>query len=157
MERRDFVFIVFDPVIIKWRRTCIQGMEISHLESLRPNPPPGGLIHFHGLMVFFFSLGIYSTCTKERREAILSNYWRRYIPTCNLDGTFTAVQCWKAVQVCWCVDLEGEEKFETRSINRKPICSRKDSVLAGKMSFRLLCSSENAYCKTGLKKYFSSW
>ena len=51
------------------------------------------------------------------------------------------------MQVCWCVDLEGKEKFETRSINRKPICSRKDAVLAGKMSFQLFCSSENACCK----------
>ncbi|XP_065054572.1 uncharacterized protein LOC135683288 isoform X1 [Rhopilema esculentum] len=75
--------------------------------------------------------GIYSKCNEERRKAILSNYRTRYIPTCNLDGTFTAVQCWESVKVCWCVDLEGLEKNESHTVNRKPTCRRDDAVLGG--------------------------
>ena len=82
--------------------------------------------------MFHYLAGIYSKCNKERRKAILSNYRTRYIPTCNLDGTFTAVQCWESVKVCWCVDLEGLEKKDSRTVNRKPTCRRDDAVLGGK-------------------------
>ena len=61
----------------------------------------------------------------------MSNFRRRYVPTCNIDGTYTAIQCWKFVGVCWCVDLEGVEIDGTRSVNRKPRCPRRDAVLEG--------------------------
>eukprot|EP00794_Sanderia_malayensis_P014103 gene14103-15576_t len=75
--------------------------------------------------------GIYGKCLKDRRRAILSDYRRRYIPTCSLDGTYTALQCWRHVKVCWCVDLEGNEKHNSRSVNRKPICDRRTGQLQG--------------------------
>ena len=78
-----------------------------------------------------FFKGIFTKCGGERREAIVSDYRRRFVATCNMDGTFTSIQCWKFVGVCWCVNLEGNEIDGTRAINRKPRCPRRDAVLAG--------------------------
>lgn len=75
--------------------------------------------------------GIFTTCGAQRSRAIMSNFRRRYAPTCNIDGTYTSIQCWKFVGVCWCVDLEGVEIDGTRSVNRKPRCPRRDAVLEG--------------------------
>ena len=67
----------------------------------------------------------------KHRNSILSGYRGRFIPYCNADGSFRALQCWGAVKVCWCVDMEGNEKFGTRTkFPVKPDCDRD-----GKLSY----------------------
>lgn len=39
----------------------------------------------------------------------------KYVPRCQVDGTYDEVQCDVAIGQCWCVDRDGREIKGTRS------------------------------------------
>lgn len=45
-----------------------------------------------------------------------------FVPKCNPDGSYSRVQCLKAMNVCWCVDHLGKEITGTRIIQGTPVC-----------------------------------
>ncbi len=51
-----------------------------------------------------------------------------YIPRCELNGSFSLVQCWGDVVVCWCVDDEGQIISGTRT-KGTPQCKRGEILL----------------------------
>ncbi|CAL1591071.1 unnamed protein product [Knipowitschia caucasica] len=48
----------------------------------------------------------------------------QYLPSCDADGNFSVMQCWKAIEVCWCVDPKtGCEVSGTKVHGERPDCT----------------------------------
>lgn len=60
-----------------------------------------------------------SKCEVERYAA--QRYQHAYIPSCDTDGGYTAVQCQQGGQ-CWCVDTKGQEVQGTKRRGQPPAC-----------------------------------
>ena len=45
-----------------------------------------------------------------------------YVPQCELDGSYSQVQCHSSTGYCWCVDEDGKERSQTRQRGR-PNCT----------------------------------
>ncbi|KXJ15315.1 SPARC-related modular calcium-binding protein 1 [Exaiptasia diaphana] len=68
-----------------------------------------------------------SPCAEARQGAMMAMKKRQllnlgFVPRCNPDGSFNAVQCMKTASVCWCVDNIGKEISGTRTRNGSPVC-----------------------------------
>ena len=44
-----------------------------------------------------------------------------YVPLCEADGSYKQIQCKSETGECWCVDKEGHEKPDSRTMG-KPYC-----------------------------------
>uniref|UniRef100_A0A8C2TCI6 Thyroglobulin n=1 Tax=Coturnix japonica TaxID=93934 RepID=A0A8C2TCI6_COTJA len=60
-----------------------------------------------------------SKCEVERYAA--RRYQHAYIPSCDVDGGYTTVQCQQGGQ-CWCVDTKGQEVQGTKRRGQPPAC-----------------------------------
>lgn len=60
-----------------------------------------------------------SKCEVERYAA--QRYQHAYIPSCDSDGGYTAMQCQQGGQ-CWCVDTKGQEVQGTKRRGQPPAC-----------------------------------
>lgn len=80
-----------------------------------------------------------------REEGLLS--FTIFIPKCEEDGSYSAVQCHKSSSLCWCVDKHGEELDNTRIRGKKPNCRVRPNrdLQHEKYPLRILkgCSKEN--------------
>ena len=59
------------------------------------------------LIVPLFCLAQLSPCQQEQAEA--TGLIGEFIPDCEDDGSYTAMQCWASTGYCWCVDEDGIE------------------------------------------------
>ncbi len=59
------------------------------------------------LIVPLFCLAQLSPCQQEQAEA--TGLIGEFIPDCEDDGSYTAMQCWASTGYCWCVDENGAE------------------------------------------------
>ena len=72
-----------------------------------------------------FCLAGLTKCQKMRHAALA---WTgqpppgRYVPQCDVNGRFHAVQCQDSTGYCWCVDTDGKEIPRTH-VKGKPSCS----------------------------------
>lgn len=69
-------------------------------------------------------------CERRRAEVESRMMMGAWVPSCNSDGDFEALQCNYSARTCWCVDLEGntidstEEFFEDPSRITMKACSQ---------------------------------
>ena len=87
---------------------CALGMRMGHIrDSLNR------CINF----CFVASRGyIVTPCQRERsRRSYLPLIAGKYVPRCQVDGTYDEVQCDLIIGQCWCVDRDGREIKGTRS------------------------------------------
>ena len=72
-------------------------------------------------------------CRQERKKALKSSLvvggkiippLGVHVPICEIDGSFSEIQCDHYTGDCWCVDRNGTEKDGTRTRDGKPICHR---------------------------------
>lgn len=75
---------------------------------------------------FFFSerMGLkgMQTCWALHNSAVLSK--AVFIPHCLSDGTYAPVQCHKATNTCWCVNIHGQPMSSNLVKNGRPNCHR---------------------------------
>lgn len=74
-----------------------------------------------------------SECEEHKKSLLSANVSSigQYVPQCEVNGDFSAVQCDASTGFCWCVDREfGEEMNGTRvrSGEGKPICGGKKNL-----------------------------
>ena len=71
-------------------------------------------------------------CERKRAEVESRMMMGAWVPSCNSEGDFEALQCNYSARTCWCVDFEGnvidgtEEFFEDPSRITTKICSEDD-------------------------------
>ena len=69
-------------------------------------------------------------CERKRAEVESRMMMGAWVPSCNFDGDFEALQCNYSARTCWCVDLEGntidgtEEFFEDPTRMTMKTCSQ---------------------------------
>ncbi|NXJ16229.1 THYG protein, partial [Odontophorus gujanensis] len=68
-----------------------------------------------------------SKCEVERYSAL--RYQHAYIPSCDTDGGYTAVQCQQGGQ-CWCVDTKGQEVQGTKRRGQPPACDEEQMCIS---------------------------
>lgn len=67
----------------------------------------------------------FTLCQSRYNHASEINERGRPVPLCKTDGSFKTTQCNSVTGECWCVDVEGNEKPETRKVG-DPNCESKD-------------------------------
>lgn len=67
----------------------------------------------------------FTLCQNRYNHASEINERGRPVPLCKTDGSFKTTQCNSVTGECWCVDVEGNEKPETRKVG-DPNCESKD-------------------------------
>jgi len=80
-------------------------------------------------------------CKKALYRAIAESLWRETcIPSCEADGSFSAMQCYK--NECWCASKDGKEVPNTRipSIKKKQLNCNQHRVVKG---FRMKSCEES--------------
>ncbi|XP_078349655.1 thyroglobulin-like isoform X1 [Oculina patagonica] len=80
-----------------------------------------------------------SKCELDKAKAsALSSYGLqpvgRFVPKCEVDGSYSKIQCWPSTGYCWCVDNDGAELQGTR-VRGKPTCSSRRSKRSIKDGF----------------------
>ena len=71
-------------------------------------------------------------CERRRAEVESRMMMGAWLPSCNSEGDYEAVQCNYSARTCWCVDIEGntitdtEEFFEDPSRITTKTCSQSD-------------------------------
>ncbi|KGL75755.1 Thyroglobulin, partial [Tinamus guttatus] len=68
-----------------------------------------------------------SKCEVERYAAL--RYQHAYMPSCDADGGYTAVQCHQGGQ-CWCVDPKGQEIQGTKRQGQPPACGESQACIS---------------------------
>ncbi|XP_052559967.1 thyroglobulin isoform X1 [Tympanuchus pallidicinctus] len=68
-----------------------------------------------------------SKCEVERYAA--QRYQHAYIPSCDSDGGYTAMQCQQGGQ-CWCVDTKGQEVQGTKRRGQPPACGEEQTCIS---------------------------
>ncbi|XP_069771801.1 thyroglobulin [Narcine bancroftii] len=73
-----------------------------------------------------------SRCELLNNELMQQELGRGYIPACDIEGSFSAVQCDQDKEKCWCAFENGEEVPETQvniTNGLKPACKRPQCAL----------------------------
>uniref|UniRef100_A0A669P5Y5 Thyroglobulin n=1 Tax=Phasianus colchicus TaxID=9054 RepID=A0A669P5Y5_PHACC len=68
-----------------------------------------------------------SKCEVEHYAA--QRYQHAYIPSCDSDGGYTAMQCQQGGQ-CWCVDTKGQEVQGTKRRGQPPACGEEQTCIS---------------------------
>ncbi|NXC46593.1 THYG protein, partial [Penelope pileata] len=68
-----------------------------------------------------------SKCEVERHAA--QRYQHAYVPSCEADGGYAAVQCQQGEQ-CWCVDTKGQEVQGTKRRGQPPACGEEQMCIS---------------------------
>lgn len=85
-------------------------------------------------------------CRELQRVAENSELFRgNFKPQCDESGQFERIQCWDAVNQCWCVDSEGRELEGTRSSGASPDCSAGTLFLLLRFPATYLCVEQNKF------------
>lgn len=74
---------------------------------------------------FVVLAGNLTKCERERIQSTFSSQigQLRRVPTCEVDGSYSEIQCDSSVGYCWCLDKNGEKRPETETLTGEPICS----------------------------------
>ena len=74
--------------------------------------------------VFIIGARAPTKCELARDEKLQMVIVGTYIPQCEDDGSYSAVQCHGSTGYCWCVDGEGNKLVETEIRFDRPNCTK---------------------------------
>jgi len=102
--------------------------------------------------------GVLTPCEKRRAEVESKLMMGAWLPSCNPEGDFEALQCNYSARTCWCVDLRGdaitgtEEFFEDPSEITMKTCFKDELFIAESSGEEI--QEENSSILDPLKQYF---
>jgi hypothetical protein len=71
-------------------------------------------------------------CQQERAKALQAGPGGlqpvgRFVPECEVSGSYKRIQCWGSVGFCWCVNDNGTEVAGTR-VRGRPDCAKVSGI-----------------------------